>query len=69
MKKSPEKIESTINLSEFGKSMAQLDLKGVPSHKKQNAVIDHLMKIMSETVENPITRAEIRISRKLHHTK
>ena len=58
-------IPSRMNLAEFGNAMRQLNLDGVPEHKHPQAIMDHLMKIMADSVTDREKSQEIHISRLL----
>jgi hypothetical protein len=58
-------LKSSLTLHEFGAAMRQLDLKSVPKEKQTQAIMDHLMAIMSETVEDREAAYEIQASRLL----
>ena len=45
-----EHLESTITKEQLGEAMAKLDLNSIPPEKRASAVMDHLMRIMSETI-------------------
>ena len=56
-------LPSNLTLPEFGNAMAQLNLNGVPSHKRADAIKDHLMRIMADSITDRQTAQEIHISR------
>lgn len=56
-------LESNITLAEFGSAMKQLNLADVPPHKRAEAIQDHLMKIMADTISDKEKAQEIHISR------
>jgi len=63
--KNPQKnaLKSSITPQQFGKAMAELDLSAVPEHRKQQAVMDHLAKIMAGTIHDRSVAIEIAASR------
>ncbi|NBQ50126.1 MAG: hypothetical protein EBV86_07305 [Marivivens sp.] len=56
-------LESNMTTEDLGKAMAQLDLSNVPDHRKSEAVMDHLMKIMADAIYDKDKAQEIHISR------
>ena len=63
--KQAEAIPSRMNLNEFGNAMKQLDLSSVPEHKHSQAIMDHLMGIMADSITDREKAQEIHISRLL----
>jgi len=45
-------LKSSITPEQFGKAMSELDLSDVPEHRKQEAVMDHVAKIMAGTIHD-----------------
>lgn len=62
-------LPSTLTPHEFGKAMAQLDLSGVPPEKRASAIMDHLARIMGQSLQNPADAALMREARLLHIRK
>ena len=62
-------LKTSMSLAEFGQAMSQCNLNGVPEHKKSQAIMDHLMKVMADTVHDKEKAQEIHISRILHQRK
>lgn len=60
-----EALTSSITPEELGKAMSQLDLSGVPPHKRALAIRDHLMRIMADTIHDRDVAVEIHASRHL----
>ena len=58
-------LPARLTLAELGAAMAQLNLSSIPPHKRQQAVMDHLMMVMAETVEDRSKAQEIIASRML----
>jgi len=56
-------LPSNITTAEFGKAMAQLNLDGIPEHKRAEAIRDHLMRIMADSIIDKQKSQEIHISR------
>lgn len=54
---------SNITVLQLGRAMAQLDLAGVPPERRASAILDHLGRIMSETVTDPGTRRQLALAR------
>lgn len=52
-------IPSSLTPHELGKAMAELDLTGVPPHKRHAAVMDHLVHIMIGTIPPSGTRDDL----------
>jgi hypothetical protein len=63
--KQKDAIPSRMNLAEFGNAMSQLNLSGVPEHKHPQAIMDHLMRIMADSITDREKSQEIHISRLL----
>ncbi len=57
---------SKIGVQEFGDAMKKLDLSTVPAEKRSDAIKDHLMGIMSETILNPTARFDIAMARQMY---
>lgn len=57
---------ANLTLDELGQAMSTLDLSSVPPEKRASAVLDHLARIMGETIKDPVVASEIRQSRQLH---
>lgn len=64
--KRAEAHESNITLVEFGNAMKQLNLDGVPDHKRAEAIQDHLMKIMADSIRDKEVAEQLHISRILN---
>lgn len=62
-------LETHLSLHAFGKEMKQLNLNGVPKERRSAAIMDHLMKIIANSVHNKEKAQEIHISRLLHQHK
>ena len=62
-------LDSNMSLAEFGNAMKQLNLNDVPHHKRPQAIIDHLMRIMGDAVIDKEKAQEIHISRILHRKR
>lgn len=60
-----EALPSSISEQDFGKAMAQLDLSGIPNHKRRAAIMDHFFRIMEEKIHDRDKAEEIRASRVL----
>ena len=60
-----QRIPSNLTLDEFAKAMKQLDLSSVPPSKRKQAVFDHFMSIMADSVTDPSTKYEILASQRL----
>ena len=58
-----EALTSTLTVDELGKAMAQLDLSTTPPHKRADAIRDHLLRIMAETIHDRTTAVEIHAAR------
>jgi len=61
-----ERIPSNMNLEQFAKAMSQLDLENIPADRKEQAVMDHLMRIMEQEVNDKSLAKEIKYSRMMH---
>tara|TARA_X000001036_G_scaffold15366_1_gene12910 strand:+ start:2222 stop:2452 length:231 start_codon:yes stop_codon:yes gene_type:complete len=57
---------SKIGVEEFGQAMKKLDLSTVPEEKRADAIKDHLMGIMSDTILNPSARFDIAMARQMY---
>ena len=62
-------LDSNLTTEEFGKAMGEIDLQSIPPHKRQKAVMDHLMKIMADAIQDKDKAQEIHISRILRNRK
>jgi len=62
-------LKTSMSLAEFGNAMKQLNLNGVPEHKKTAAIMDHLMYVMANSVHDKEKAQELHISRILHQRK
>jgi len=58
-----EALETNITLAEFGTAMSQINLDGVPEHRKSDAIRDHLAKVMAEALRDKEKAQELHISR------
>ena len=56
-------LESNITVAEFGSAMKQLDLESIPKERAAEAIKDHLMKIVGDTIKDKQKAQEIHISR------
>lgn len=63
--KQADAIPSRMSIHEFGNAMKQLDLSSVPKHKHSQAIMDHLMGIMADSITDREKAQEIHISRLL----
>lgn len=54
-----DNLASSITVHELGQAMAELDLSSVPPHKRQAALIDHLVHIMVGTIKDPAERDKL----------
>lgn len=62
-----ERLETNTDIHEFGRAMAQLNLDNVPPEKRNQAIMDHLMRVMAGTINDREKAHEIEVSRILHH--
>ena len=58
--------ESNITLVEFGNAMKQLNLDDVPDHRRAEAIQDHLMRIMADSIRDKEVAEQLHISRILN---
>ena len=58
-------LKSSITPEQFGKAMAELDLSDVPPHRQQEAVMDHVAKVMAGTIHDRDVAVEITAARLL----
>ena len=58
-------LESNITLDQFGNAMKQLNLSDVPTERAEEAIKDHLMRVMADTIKDKEKAQEIHISRLL----
>jgi hypothetical protein len=63
--KQADALESNMTTEELGQAMNQLDLSSVPPHKRKSAVMDHLMRIMAQSILDKEKANEIHVSRLL----
>lgn len=56
-------LESNMSVHEFGNAMKQLNLSDVPTERRSDAIKDHLMRIMADTIVDKNKAQEIHISR------
>lgn len=61
-------LESNITLDQFGNAMKQLNLSDVPAERVGEAIKDHLMRVMADTIKDKEKAQEIHISRLLKRT-
>lgn len=47
-----EALPASITPEQLGQAMAQLDLSAIPPEKRQAAVIDHLLRVMGDTIQD-----------------
>ena len=64
--KQKEAHPSRIGVQEFGEAMKKLDLSTVPEEKRADAIKDHLMGIMAETILSPSARFDISMARQMY---
>ena len=57
---------SKIGVQEFGEAMKKLDLSSIPLEKRADAIKDHLMGIMAETILSPSARFDISMARQMN---
>ena len=62
-------LETNITIHDFGKAMAQLNLDGVPEHNRPKAIMDHLMRVMADTIKDKEQAQVIHISRLMRNKK
>ena len=62
-------LKSSIPPEHFGKAMAELDLSGVPKHRRQEAVMDHVAKIMAGTIHDREVAVELTAARLMRLNK
>jgi hypothetical protein len=58
-------LPSSITPTQLAQAMQQLDLSAIPEHKRPQAIRDHLMRIMADTIHDRTTAFEIHASRLL----
>ena len=58
-------IPANITVEQLGKAMAQLDLPNIPPHKRQEAIMENLGSIASETAVLPTDRRKLMTARLL----
>lgn len=58
-------LESNLTLDQFGSAMKQVNLSGVSTERIGEAIKDHLMHIMADTIKDKEKAQEIHISRLL----
>ena len=58
-----EALPSNITPQELGKAMAQLDLSAIPEHRRPEAIMDHLMRIMADSIQDQKEAQIIHMSR------
>jgi hypothetical protein len=56
---------STLSLEVFGQAMSQLDLSTTPPHKRADAIRDHLVRVMADTVRDRTLAVELHAARYL----
>jgi hypothetical protein len=61
-------LESNITLDQFGNAMKQLNLSEIPRERAAEAIKDHLMRVMADTIKDKEKAQEIHISRLLKRT-
>lgn len=64
-----EALTSSITPTELGQAMQQLDLTSIPPHRRKDAIRDHLMRIMADTIHDKQKAFEIHASRILRQQK
>lgn len=62
-------LPSNITPHQLGQAMQQLDLSTVPPHKRAQAIKDHLMRIVADSIHDRQTAFEIHASRILRQTR
>ena len=60
-----EALISNKTLKSFATAMSELNLEGVPEHRKQEAIMDHFFKIMADSIHDQSVANEIKGSRVL----
>jgi len=63
------RLTSNITPVELAKAMSQLDLSAVPEDKVPDAIRDHLMRIMADSIHDKSIAFEIHASRLLRQNK
>jgi len=58
-----EAVPTKISTVGLGAAMSQLDLSSVPEHRRQEAVMDHFFRVMSENVMDTKLSEELKGSR------
>ena len=58
-------LESNLTLGQFGHAMSQLNLTDIPRERAAEAIKDHLMQVMADTIKDKEKAQEIHISRLL----
>jgi hypothetical protein len=56
-------LPSNVTPAELGQAMSQLNLSGVPAHKRAEAIKDHFMRIVADSIYDKEVAQEIHISR------
>lgn len=59
-------LPSSLTPEQLGQAMSQLDLSAIPPHKRHQAVMDHFMRVMADSIHDQQSAHEIHISRLLH---
>jgi len=62
-------LKSSITPDQFGKAMAELDLKGVPKHRHKEAVMDQVAKVMSGTIHDRTVAVDLIAARLLRQKR
>ena len=68
-RRQPEGLKSSITPDQFGKAMAELDLKGVPKHRRQEAVMDQVAKVMAGTIHDRAVAIDLTAARLLRQKR
>ena len=58
-------LESNLTLGQFGHAMSQLNLTDIPRERAAEAIKDHLMQVMANSIRDKEKALEIHISRLL----
>ena len=61
-----EALTSNLTPTQLGQAMQQLDLSTIPPHKRADAIRDHLMRIMADSIHDRSKATEIHAARYLH---
>ena len=64
-----ERLSSSLTLPELGQAMKQLDLSTVPPEKRADAIRDHLMRIVADSIHDKEVAFEIHAARVLRRAR